>query len=177
MKKNDTAALEDVLNRYLDGTLGEAEKAWLEELQAQDAGIKQRVEDLDTIHQTLHAEGAMQPSAHFTQGVMAMLEPLPQQASLLPTRRVWRSVALLTGVLAVTGIIITWLSTDMFAGETVQQVAVPYADRWNLPYWSIAVKGKWLLYPVIAMNMVLGWILLDRAILKPLFQHRRLNQA
>ena len=30
MKKKDTAALEDALNRYLDGTQNEAEKAWLQ---------------------------------------------------------------------------------------------------------------------------------------------------
>lgn len=176
MKKKDTAALEDALNRYLDGTQHEAERVWLEELQAQDAGIKQRVENLDAVHQVLQAERIVSPTPHFTQRVMAALEPLPQ-ASPLPARRVWRSVALLTGVLAVTGIIITWLSSDMFAGVAVQQVGVPYADQWNLPHWSIAVKEKWLLYPIIAMNMVLGWMLLDRAILKPLFQHRRLNQA
>jgi hypothetical protein len=176
MKKKDTSALNDALGRYLDGTQGEAEKAWLEDLQAQDAGVKQSIEDLDTIHQVLQAEGVMRPSPKFTQHVMAALEPVPQ-ASLLPVRRVWRSAALLTGVLAVTGIIITWLSSDMFAGVTVQQVGVPYTDQWGLPHWSFAVKEKWLLYPVIAINMVLGWILLDRAILKPLFQHRRLHQA
>jgi hypothetical protein len=176
MKKKDTSALHDALGRYLDGTLDEADKAWLEDLQAQNAGVKQRVEDLDTIHQVLQAEGVMRPSPKFTQHVMAALEPVPQ-ASLLPVGRVWRSAALLTGVLAVTGIIITWLSSDMFAGVTVQQVAVPYADQWNLPQWSFAVKEKWLLYPIITINMVLGWILLDRAILKPLFQHRRLHQA
>jgi hypothetical protein len=176
MKKKDTSALEDALSRYLDGTQNEAEKAWLQDLQTQDASIKQRVEDLDTVHQSLQAEGLMHPTTDFTQHVMAALEPSPQ-ASPLPPRRVWRSVALLTGVLAVTGIVMTWLSSDMFAGVTTQQLGIPYADQWNVPQWSIAVKGKWLLYPVIAMNMVLGWVLLDRAILKPLFQHRRLNQA
>lgn len=176
MKKKDPAALEDALSRYLDGTQDEAEKAWLDALQAQDAGIKQRVEDLDAVHQVLQAESVVSPTPHFTQRVMAALEPLPQ-TSRLPARRVWRSVALLTGVLAVTAIVMTWLSSDMFAGVAVQQVGVPYADQWNLPHWSIALKGKWLLYPIIVMNMVLGWMLLDRAILKPLFQHRRLNQA
>lgn len=176
MKKKDTSALHDALGRYLDGTQNEAEKAWLEELQAQDAGVKQSIEDLDTIHQVLQAEGVMRPSAQFTQRVMAALEPMPQ-TSPLPVRRVWRSMALLAGVLAVTGIIVTWLSSDMFAGVAVQQVGVPYADQWNLPHWSFAIKEKWLLYPIIAINMVLGWILLDRTILKPLFQHRRLHQA
>lgn len=172
MEKKDIAALEDALSRYPDG-VQKAEKAWLEDLQAQDAGVQQRMEDLDTVHQALQAQGVARPSPHFTQRVMAALAPLPQ-TSAPPARRVWRSAALLTGVLAVTGIIITWLSSDMFTGVTVQQVAVPCADQWT---WSVAVKGKWLLYPIIAINMVLGWVLLDRAILKPLFQHRRLHQA
>jgi hypothetical protein len=85
------------------------------------------------------------------------------------------SILLLAGVLVVAIIASVLVPAGVFDSISttidLNQVELPkkYLER-TLP--SISIDGKIMVNVIILVNLVLGWLVLDRAILKPIFQRR-----
>ncbi|HEY3403414.1 MAG TPA: hypothetical protein VGK59_08515 [Ohtaekwangia sp.] len=173
--------LEEKLLDYLDGSLRGAEKESLEQQFQQNPVLKARLETLRTLHQLLAGNNLEQPSKNFTQQVMLKLDQYPRTSSL----SIRNGLLLLTGVFVVAILAALMVSTGMFDNTTsvidLNKIEVPkpleapqqYVQEYiQQPLPSFEFDGKLMVNIIICLNLVLGWILLDRAILKPLFKKR-----
>lgn len=162
---------DDLLLRYIDGTLSASERKAVDDEIEKSEILRKRLEQLQSTHSMLRARKLEQPSKNFTQLVMAGLSQYPRSASF-PIRN---SILLLAGVLLVVIIASVLVPAGVFDGISttidLNKVDLPkkYVER-TLP--SISLDGKLMVNVIIIVNLVLGWIVLDRAILKPIFQRR-----
>ena len=167
-----TPESDDLLLRYMDGTLGLSEKHAIEKDLEQNEILRKRLDLLRSTHLLLRANRLDQPSKNFTQLVMTRLHHDPIRGTSFPIRN---SILLLAGVLLVTIIASVLIPAGVFdnisATIDLNQVDLPkkYIEK-TLP--SISIDGKLMVNLIIMGNLVLGWLVLDRAILKPLFQRR-----
>jgi anti-sigma factor RsiW len=168
--KKITQNTDDLLLDYLDGKLQAEEYAKVSDLLAADPEIKNRFEQLKQMHHYSLAATLEQPSAHFTESVMKRLqEPSRTGVSLR------NGLALLLGIIVVTGMATWLLSAGVFdrSHTRLDLSELPFLQKFNfksLP--SIAVEGRLVVNIIILLNLALALILLDRVILKPLFQRR-----
>lgn len=164
-------ALDDTLLNYLDGSLKPEEKNEIEKLLQQNDALRIRLEELQVIHFTLRQPKLDQPSKNFTQVVMGKLDGYVERSTFPIRNGIW----LLAGVLVAVGIVSLLVSSGVFD----QTQTVVDLNRINLPKQyiqqplpSIPFNGKLLINIIIALNLGLAWLVLDRAILKPYFQRR-----
>ena len=163
---------DDLLLRYIDGTLSPSEKNNLEKDLEQKEVLRKRLDHLRSTHALLRLNRLEQPSKNFTQLVMSRLNHEPLRGTSFPIRN---SILLLAGVLVVAVIAAVLVPAGVFDGISttidLSQVNLPkkYVER-SLP--SVSVDGKLMVNLIIMVNLVLGWLVLDRAILKPFFQRR-----
>ena len=168
--------LDDLLLRYLDGALNPAEQQDLEKDIATNDALKKRLEQLQTMNVLLKSHKVEQPSKNFTQLVMSKLNQSPGYSVKFPVRN---GILLLIGVLLVAAIASVLVPEGVFDNISMTidlnkvEPAKKYIER-TLP--AIPVDGKLLVNFIILINLVLGWLVLDRAILKPIF-HRRIQQG
>lgn len=163
--------LEDKLLRLIDGELNSAEIQALEtELKVNEV-LRARYQELRSLHSSLKTLAIEQPSKNFTQMVMSKLDHYPRTS----TNFSFRSVLLLAGVLVAIGIAAVLVSAGAFDGASTtidlnqMELSKKYIDR-SLP--AIPFNGKLIVNIIIILNLGLAWLVLDRAILKPLFQRR-----
>jgi anti-sigma factor RsiW len=165
-------AQEDILLDYLDGTLASSEKIRLEEELRVNAALQSRLAELRSVHTIFKQTSAEYPSRDFTERVMQRLDAAPS-----PTLSRWpiqNAILLLIGVLTAIGAASLLIASGIFDGTT--QIAL---DDSSLPQKIIqqeipafTLSGKLIINIIIMLNIVVGWILLDRAILRPYFQRR-----
>jgi anti-sigma factor RsiW len=167
-----TQHLDDTLLRYLDGALNTMEKQSLEEELKHNEALKNRLNQLQMMNLALQNSKLEQPSKNFTQLVMSKLDQYPLPARSFSIRN---GILLLVGVLVAVGIASVLVSYGVFDSATttidLNQVEFPkkYIER-TLP--SIPFNGKLIVNVIILLNLGLAWLVLDRAILRPLFQRR-----
>ncbi len=165
-------ALDDRLLRYLDGELSTVEKHAFEEELNQNEALKIRLDQLQDINSSFRNMVVEHPSKNFTQLVMNKLDQYPLSARSFSIRN---GILLLSGVLVAVGIASVLVSAGVFDNVTttinLNQVVMPnkYFEG-SLP--SIHFNGKLLVNLIIILNLGLAWVMLDRVILKPLFQRR-----
>ena len=133
--------------------------------------LRARLDELRIIHLALRQTKVDQPSRNFTQLVMGKLDGYVER-STFPIRN---GIILLTGVLVAVGIVALLVSSGVFD----QTQTIVDLNKINLPKEyiqeplpTIPFNGKLLINIIIALNLGLAWIVLDRAILKPYFQRR-----
>ncbi len=161
---------EDLL-RYLDGKLSSEQTLLLEQALEVSAPLKARLEEFRLIHSLLQAQPKLQsPSRQFTQRVMAGLDSAPSP-SFFSHRN---GLFLLIGVMIASGLVITLLSLGVFDTQTPLTVKpLTLKKEWfTLPSFTIALQGKILINSILILNLGLAFVLLDRTILRPLFQRR-----
>ena len=166
-------SLQDNLLRYIDGGMDVDEQKSFESQLAQNEVLRQQLEQQRLIHQALR-NTVDQPSRNFTQVVMGKLDQYPAQSPGISIRN---GIFLLVGVLAAVGIAIMLVAAGVFdsASATVSLNEFNLAQRLiKQPLPVVSVNGKLVVNIIILLNLGLAWIVLDRAILKPLFQ-RRMN--
>ena len=167
-----TQESDDLLLRYIDGTLSQSEKQVVERDLEQNGILRKRLEQLRSTHLLLRANKIYEPSKNFTQLVMSRLSHDPSRGTSFPIRN---SIFILCGVLMVVIIASVLVFAGVFdnVSTTIDlnqvEISKKYIER-TLP--SISVDGKLMVNVIIIVNLVLGWIVLDRAILKPIFQRR-----
>lgn len=170
-----THSYDTLLTGYIDGDLTAAERQSLERRLETDAVLRGQLTQLQAAHATMREAAAPElPSRNFTLKVMENLHQLPLQAQA-PEQSIRKSVLLLAGALIAAAGTAILLSTGMFDAVTttinLAGIKLPgEVVKQQLPTFNIS--GRVVMNTVIILNIVLGWIVLDRTILKPLFLKR-----
>jgi len=167
-------AIEEKLLEYLDGTLTPNEATQLEEQLAHQAELKARLESLKAVHGMFRTMKPEHPSKNFTQAVMGKLDQYPLRATL----SIRNGMFLLIGVLVAALLSAFLVSSGVFdSASTVidlNAVKTP-VDIIKEPLPSFRFDGKLVVNVIVVLNLVLAWLLLDRAILKPYFKQRMMT--
>ncbi|HEY5748109.1 MAG TPA: hypothetical protein VIU12_18690 [Chryseolinea sp.] len=173
-------AQEEMLFDYLDGTLNAADKQRLETELSHNRELKARLDELQNVELWLSKISLEDtPSRNFTQQVMGKLDQYPARSSTLTSRN---GIFLLVGILVAVGLATILVSSGVFDGVQTtinlnQELPQKYIPK-SLPQYvpkslpPIALSGKLIVNIVILLNLGLAWLVLDRAILRPLFQRR-----
>lgn len=119
---------------------------------------------LRMVDETLSKNKLESPSSNFTHRVMMNLHSMPAASSLSPKN----GVLLLCGTILALTILTALLGGGMF-DSVIKTIDVPQIKT------SIPVNGKWIVNGLVMLNIVLAFILLDRTILRPLFNRRATN--
>ena len=120
--------------------------------------------DLRVIDETLGKNKLESPSSNFTHRVMMNLHSVPVASSLSARK----GLLLLSGTVLAITILIFLVAGGMFDNVN-ETISVPVAKDIQP---SINVKGEWVVKGLIFLNIVLAFILLDRTILRPLFNKK-----
>lgn len=159
---------------FLDGKSSTGDRARIENTMAVNSSVKKRIEELQAVHLFLQTQNTLvHPSKKFTNKVMENLHR--QSAAILSPKN---GMLLLLGILVASGLALALVSTGTF-------------DHWQgtLPFDASSLKNKWIDVPsslpfdikvfvkgIVLLNAVLALLLLDRTILRPFFQNRRLSR-
>jgi hypothetical protein len=171
---NSSEELDVKILEFLDGLMDKSEQKDFEKLIREDEASKKRFTDLQQIHLLLKANAVEHPPKNFTARVMTNLERKPFYGNL----SILNAVLLLGGIMIVVALCALFVSKGLFDGTTsidlngmteVNQYIRKYSDR-TVPV--IDLSGKTMVNTIIILNLALAFMILDRAILKPLFQRR-----
>jgi hypothetical protein len=156
---------------YLDGSLSEGDKIDFEITLQTNPALNTRFKEFQAVEILLKREKPQQPSRNFTQKVMQNLSnyPLENRSSIL------NGLLLIGGVIVLVSLGVLLSYSGVFDSAQTQidlnnaTLVSKYLKR-SLP--PIPFNGKLVVNIIIFLNLVLALIVLDRAILKPLFQRR-----
>lgn len=163
---------EEQLLHLLDGTLGEKESIQLKiEMEKSDV-LKKRYHELRTIQTFLLRKTQLEePSRNFTQRVMEGLDNYAVNAA--STHK--NGLILLAGIIIASAVAILLLTNGVF-DETSTSLVIDttrVTNKWvQTPTLNIPLDIKTLVNGIIFLNLGIAFILLDRTVLKPLFQKR-----
>jgi hypothetical protein len=163
---------DDKLLDYLDGRPGQ-NKREIEDLLTSKPGVRARLSELKAVHAHLASQSVQEPSPNFTQRVMENLRKHSYSGKL----RLGNTLLLLLGVLVASGIGVILLSSGSFdnlGGQiSPQDISLGPNFKQSLP--TISINGKLVMNVIIFLNLGLALLILDRGILKPWFEKRRLG--
>lgn len=168
---NTSQAQDEKLFEYIDGGLKGAEKEHFEQLLHNSPALRTRLEELRKLDTELRTIKIEQPSKNFTQRVMSRLDQYPVRNNA--TFR--NGILLLAGVLVSVGIGSLLVASGVFDGTSsidLNQTITPNKYIQKLPTFNF--NGKLVVNIIILLNMALAFLLLDRTILKPWFERRKL---
>lgn len=165
---------EEKLFEYIDGELKGLEKENLEQLLKTSPDLKARLDELRMLDSELRLIQIEQPSKNFTQHVMGKLDQYPVKSNKASFRN---GILLLSGVLIAVGIISLLLGAGLFDGTSTIDLnqAVPVDKYIKNPLPTFNFNGKLIVNIIIVLNLALAFMVLDRAILKPWFEQRRVS--
>ena len=168
-------AQDEKLFEYIDGGLKGREKENIEQLLKGSPELQARLEELRKLDTDLRSIKLEQPSKNFTQRIMSKLDQYPIRSSKLTLRN---GILLLTGVLVAVGIGSLLLAAGVFDGTStidLNQTILPTNKYFQKPLPTFNFNGKLIVNVIILLNLALAFMVLDRAILKPWFERRRLS--
>jgi hypothetical protein len=162
----------DYLLDYIDGSLTEDQKRHLEQQLSGREELRVRLEDLRQVHRQLAVSPRIEPSKNFTQLVMSRLDQYPLSKGFSTKN----GILLLAGVMIAIGVGALLLSAGVFDGAgsiDISDVVIQnqYIDV-NKSIPSIPINGKIIVNVIIALNLALAFMVLDRAIIRPWFEKR-----
>jgi anti-sigma factor RsiW len=171
-----TSNIQDsTLFEYIEGVLKGTEKENIEKLLKNSPELQNRLEELRKLDTDLRSIQLEQPSKNFTQQIMSKLDQYPIRSSKLTLRN---GILLLTGVLVAVGIGSLLLAGGVFDGTStidLNQTIIPVNKYIQNPLPTFNLNGKLIVNIIIILNLALAFMVLDRAILKPWFERRRLS--
>jgi hypothetical protein len=161
---------EQLLN-FLDGMGSDAEREVLKKSIREDQAAQKRMKELESIHFFLqNKKGIEQPSKNFTEKVMEGLHARPSFTFFSPKN----GLMLLVGLVVASVLALMLLSAGEFDQlHTIFNFnSIPLkTDIVKIPN-SIPFDVKLLVKVFVMINLVIALILLDRTILRPIFQKR-----
>lgn len=161
---------DDMLN-YLDQEVDAETRLRIEQLLKEDTATAERMKELKIIHGFLLSKSKLdQPSKNFTDKVMSKLHEKPATAFFSPRN----GLLLLGGTLVASGLTLVLLSKGTFdqLPTFLNLQAIPLkTDLVKIPT-SLPFDMKLTLKIFLGLNLVIGFILLDRTIFRPIFQRR-----
>jgi anti-sigma factor RsiW len=158
----------------MDGGLKGIEKENIEQLLKSSPALQARLEELRKLDADLRTIKIEQPSKNFTQRVMSKLDQYPLRSNM--TFR--NSIFLLAGVLVAVGVGSLLVAGGVFDGTStidLNQTIVPVNKYIEKPLPTFNFNGKLMVNIIILLNLALAFVVLDRAILKPWFEKRRMS--
>ena len=164
---------EQLLN-YLDGTLDEAGLKEIEKQIRNSSDLQTRLEELRMMHTSLRANALLEtPTNNFTQRVMHRLDSFPVNSFSAKN-----GILLLIGILTAIGVTLLLLQSGVFDSSigAISLNSLPIRKEWfKSPLPSIPYHGKTIVNIIIMIATGLSFVLLDRTILRPWFEQRRIN--
>jgi hypothetical protein len=171
--KKVTQQSDDMLLDFLDGKLDAQQLNIVKDSLQQDPELRKRLEALKFVQETLSSSSLEKPSSNFTASVMSRLAHAPAHPGL----SIKNGLMLLSGIIVVLSIAVVLLSAGVFdQTTTVDLNSLNIAQRFlkqSLP--SFSIDGKILVNTIVLLNIVIAFVVLDRAVLKPFFQRRMEN--
>jgi|JI10StandDraft_1071094.scaffolds.fasta_scaffold00747_6 anti-sigma factor RsiW len=160
---------DEYLLRYLNSELDANEVAALKAQLAEMPALTQRLDELRSIQTYLKQTSILEkPSSNFTTVVMQGLDRVKTQSISAK-----RGLILLIGSMVASGIVLGLLTLGAFDTSTSLLIESPVQNQLlELPKINIPFNTKVLINGIIFLNLGLLFVLLDRTILKPLFQNR-----
>lgn len=165
---------DEKLFEYMDGGLKGIEKENIEQLLKTSPALQARLEELRKLDADLRTIKIEQPSKNFTQRVMSKLDQYPVRSNL--TFR--NGIFLLAGVLVAVGVGSLLVAGGVFDGTStidLNQTMLPVNKYIEKPLPTFNFNGKLMVNIIILLNLALAFVVLDRAILKPWFEKRRMS--
>jgi hypothetical protein len=165
---------DEKLFEYMDGGLTGIEKENIEQLLRTSPALQARLEELRTLDADLRTIKLEQPSKNFTQRVMSRLDQYPLKSPF----SFRNGILLLTGVLVAIGIGSLLVAGGVFDGTStidLNQTIGPVNKYIEKPIPTFNFNGKLMVNIIILLNLALAFLVLDRAILKPWFEKRRMS--
>jgi len=162
---------DDQLLNFLDGTASESERDTVKKLLDSNVEVKKRLDELRTVHLFLQDRNKIElPSRNFTEKVMAALHARPSFTFLSPRN----GLLLLTGLMVASGLAIMLVSTGSFdQWHTFFNIGqIPIKNNLVKLPSSIPFDLKLVVKIFVMVNVAIGFVLLDRTILRPIFQKR-----
>jgi hypothetical protein len=162
---------DDALLHYLDGTLNPIERERIERALQHNPVLRTRLEQFDMVTSGLRESRLQTPSKNFTLSVMSKLDQYPSR----------QGISVRNGILLLIGVLITAVIASVLVSAGVFDNAVTNIDLndvdiskkyINTPLPAVQYSGKLIVNIIIFLNLGLGWLVLDRVILKPFFQRR-----
>ena len=167
----NTNITDNQLLDYLDGVGTEVERKGLKEAIINSPLAQRRLKELETVHFFLqNKKGIEQPSKNFTDKVMEHLHTKASFTFFSPKN----GLILLAGLIVASGLALTLLSSGAFDQlHTIFNFnALPIkTDVIKIPK-SIPFDIKTFVKIFVMINLAIAFILLDRTILRPIFQKR-----
>ena len=163
--------LENTLFDYVDGTLTGKEKKDFEVLLEDNPDLKAMYDQLAFSEGLARQHRLESPSRDFTSRVMENLHMRPETGHV----SIRDSLFLLGGIMAVAGMCTILLTGGFFDSSIASfnlnefSVVKKYFNG-SLP--SVGLNVRVLLNIIVFLNLVMALIVLDRSVLKPLFQKR-----
>jgi hypothetical protein len=156
---------------FLDGGGSGAGREGIRESISANVELRKRMEALQAVHNFLQKQNRMEsPSKNFTERVMAGLHARPSFSFLSPKN----GFLLLVGLMVASGLAVMLVSSGQL-------------DQWHTFFnlGQIPIKNNVVKLPTsipfdlkitvkifVMINVVIGFVLLDRTILRPIFQKR-----
>ena len=168
-------AQDEKLFEYIDGGLKGIERENIEQLLKDSPALQARLEELRTLDSNLRTISIQQPSKNFTQRVMSKLDQYPLRSSSMSFRN---GILLLAGVLVAVGVGSLLVAGGVFDGTSsidLNQTIVPVNKYIQKPLPTFNFNGKLVVNIIILLNLALAFLVLDRAILRPWFEKRRMS--
>lgn len=163
---------DDELLNYLDGSLPDERARALRVELEHSTELRSRLDELQVVTEALRQKGSLiHPSSNFTHRVMANLHRLPATSGLSPRN----GLLLLCGILVAVGALGFLLSAGVFdnMSGTLAVPNTPVAKELiKNPIPSVAINAKWIINGIVVLTLGLSFVLLDRTVLRPLFNKR-----
>ncbi len=162
---------DDQLLDFIDGKGNEAERDSIKKLISSNVEVKKRVDELQAIHNFLQRQNKIeQPSKNFTEKVMSGLHARPSFSFLSPRN----GLLLLIGLMVASGLAIMLVSAGSFdQWHTIFKIGqVPIKNNLLKLPAAIPFDLKLIVKIFVMINIVIAFVLLDRTILRPIFQKR-----
>lgn len=160
------------LIRYVSGELNEAEAALVERELQRSPEVQKQLDQVKEIDRFLQRQSKpAEPSKAFTSQVMHGIALPVRNHTLSPKM----GLLLLLGVLVITTVAVFSLRSGLFDSMEFPislNLQSMYLEKLSIPSFSLPFSGKWLVSIFLILNIAVGFILLDRTILKPYFQRR-----
>lgn len=163
--------IDELLIQYLDGKLTGEKLEKIKQGLATSEELKDRLQVLKLIQSSMHEAELLHPSSSFTKRVMNNLHRVAPAPMVTPKN----GLLLLFGILVAIGIGASLVDVGFYNSLngilSFEQLKLPSGIKTpTLP--SIPFNGRLLVNSVIALNLALAFILLDRIVLRPFFNRR-----
>lgn len=161
------------LYEYLDGMLNAEEQKLFEQTLSNSPALQKQVDEQRLLEGNLRILKLEEPSQAFAQHVMSKIQSSSQGYSL----SIRNGIFLLIGVMVVSLLATLLVQAGIFdakgslSAPTNLGLLSEYVKQ-PLPSISIPVNGKLIVNGIILLNLAIGFIILDRAVLRPYFEKR-----